>query len=404
MDGRCIDMRISKDVLESHLVASGYWLDDRLRKRNAYVLSPAAYAVDETQYAELTTLARALYARIRETSARVVSLARSTRLTHPEAALLGLAKSGVRGLRSPVEHDGSIPPVIKVDLMEDVDGRYRIAEADVYNPRGFGYLALLDATIPRGFERVGGGMDELATMIARFAAGEQCPIIVSGYEGYYYPTYRILSDELIARSVHTGVLHESEIADKPIIIDRIRAIFSIPDTLYARPDLRRVLLSKADGGALRTFMPPAAYLGSKALLPIYGECPTVARYLPKTTLIGRRDGREFEPNGTGMLLKGVMSSGHKNIVFSRKDPAGFARTLAQARTHRHPQWIAQEEVPQQTFAVPVFDGHERVVREYYLRLTAYITSDGLLGLEVTGRQDGFVHGAPDCIQIPCVRV
>lgn len=404
MHDPCIDLGITRENLEKHLARTGYWLDAERRRRNAYVLSPAAYAVSEAQHAELTTLSRALYASIERVSARLCALARSRRLTHPEAALLGLAKSGIRGLRAPHEHDGSIPPVIKVDLMEDRDGSYRIAEADVYNPRGFGYLALLDATIPAGFERVGGGMDALATLVAQFAEGDQCPIIVSGYEGYYYPTYRILADELIARSVQAGVVLESELADKPIIVERLRATFSIPDTLYARPDLRDALLAKSRDGSLRSFMPPAAYLGSKAFLPAYAECPTVARFLPKTTLIGRRDGRDFALNGTGALLKNVTSSGHKNIVFSRRDPEGFARMLAEARTRRHPHWIVQEEVEQRRVSVVVFDGHERTAREYFLRLTAYITRDGLLGLEVTGREDGFVHGAPDCIQIPCVRV
>lgn len=404
MHDQCIDMGISRASLEEHLVSSGYWLGNERRRRNAYVLSPSAYAVSGQQRIQLDALARALYASIERVSARLSTLGRSKHLTHEESFFLALAKNGVRGLQPPREHDGSIPPVIKVDLMQSSDGSFKIAEADVYNPRGFGYLALLDATIPAEFARVGSGMSGLAGHVARVANGAQVPIIVSTYETYYEPTYQILAHALLEQGIHAGVLREEDLAGKPFIIERIRALFSIPDTLFARPSLREHLLDMYRGGQLRTYMPPAAYLGSKAFLPAYAECPTVAEFMPKTVLLGRRHANNIPLNGSGMLLKGVVSSGHKNIVFSRKDPDGFVHTFETAQRQRNPLWILQEEVQQSPVPIVVFDGDDRVTREYFVRLTAYIERAGLLGLEVTGREDGFVHGAPDCIQIPCVHV
>lgn len=68
-----------------------------------------------------------------------------------------------------------------------------------------------------------------------------------------------------------------------------------------------------------------------------------------------------------------------------------------------PNCILQKQVPQVGVPIAVFgDDGARVVQDYYLRIIAYVTADGILDVEVTGRPDRKVHGAPDCIQIPTI--
>ena len=106
-----------------------------------------------------------------------------------------------------------------------------------------------------------------------------------------------------------------------------------------------------------------------------------------------------------MILKGVVSSGMKQIIFSDREPGRFLEMLAQAGNYKAPAWILQQQVQPVPLPVLVFDETgARIEEKHYLRVTAYITADGVLGVDVTGRKNPMVHGAKDCIQIPVVSV
>lgn len=398
-----VDMGLERSVIEQHLRQTGYWGCEHTRIRNAFVLSPCAYVVSGAQRSCLDRISRAVYAGVSMLGGKISSLARLKRLENGEAFFLGLAKSGVRGLLTPYEYDGRVPPIMKVDIMQTRDGTYAIAEVDAYNPRGFGYLELLNGTIPNGFRPCGPGVRAIAQELALQTPGASWTIIVSEMERYYEPTFHILAHALRAKGVQAEVVRESVLAEDAKRIEAISHVFVVPSSCDIHPHVRNRLMERVRDGSLSCFFPPAAFLGSKAFLPFLEQQGGLGEWIPSSALVCRREDPRMHMGGEDVLLKGVMSSGHKNIIFSSRDRQRFEETLASALRQQRPAWMMQREVKQDCFPMVVFDNDGvRHTRSYFLRLTAYISMDGLVGLEVTGRENGFVHGAPDCIQIPAV--
>ena len=227
-------------------------------------------------------------------------------------------------------------------------------------------------------------------------------IIVSEYERYYETAFNIFARSLERLGISLLVLREQDL-DTPLALYG-RGILLIPDTLNQNPLLRDWLVDKYREGNLQTFFPPVAYLGSKGFLPYLREYQGMDEFIPRTILVGRK--KEFpagmELGGT-LVLKASVSSGLKHVLFSDLDKNIFEAALEKARALKNPSWILQEQVPQESVPIVVFDDRgNREVKEYYLRVTAYVAANGIVDVEVTGRTDRKVHGAPDCIQLPVI--
>ena len=150
-----ISLGLSREHLQAYLEATGYWGTAELRRRNAYVLSPSAYVLSPRQKTQLDRLSQATFGAVCRLSGHLSKLAGEHSLTNPDAQFLSLARTGLRGLPSPAEIAGAAPPLLIVDLVQDEEGKFFIAEADAYNPRGFGYMALLDGSMPNSLKRSG---------------------------------------------------------------------------------------------------------------------------------------------------------------------------------------------------------------------------------------------------------
>ena len=398
------DLGLRRDQLEEYLVRIGYWKYEEFRKRHAYVLSPSAYVMSVTQQDALARLGKAAYAGISKLSGELSRLARERSLTNNEAQFLKLAGKSTRGLLAPHELDGDAPPLLKIDLIQDVDGNYRVAEVDSYNARGFGYFALLDGTIPEGFSRVGEGIRVLAQCMQdrQRSPDAEWFIIISDFERFYETVFGILASTLARHGVHVRLVREQEAATV-LSKSEYPHVLIIPESMHAYPAVREQIVARYCDGDIRTLYPPAAYLGSKAFLPFLAAQAGMREFIPPCALVSKK----FDPmagfNGAPLVLKGVMSSGMKRIVFSDLEPDRFSASYGAARGTKNPVWILQEQVPQTPIPIVVFDSDgRRTKRSYFLRITAYATAKGFLGAEVTGREDRMVHGAPDCIQIPVI--
>ena len=390
-DISAIDLGLSVRDVQQYLVGCGYWGTETLRARNACTLTPCALALSRDALNGLDQLARQTYAALASTQQRIHALATARSLTNADAAFVKLARRAARDLLAPGECE-LVPPVVKLDCVI-TDGSFKVVEVDAYNPRGYGYLALLNALVPTG-KRAGGGIAELAKRMRAQSDGAW-RFLVPEYERYYEPGYRILCAALAAEGIDAICVRESELVDGA---DLDMATFVIPDTLHELPALRTALMGRYREGCLTTFYPPCAYLGTKALLPTIAA--EASGYVPKTALVSRMHDPRAAFSGE-TLLKGVVSSGMKQVLFSDEDGDAFERAYLDARQQKTPQWVIQEAVSQAPIPVTVFgeDGARRVA-PYYLRVIAYATRDGLLGAEVTGRPDRRVHGAPDCVQMP----
>ena len=408
MPDQTVDLGISREYLEKYLTHSGLWSTPERRQRNRYVLSPSAYAVSAAQRDNLETLGRATYKAVERLQETIAAHAAAAKKTNEHRKLLKLGRRAARGLLDPeTDRADIIPPVLKVDLVQHASGCYSIAEVDAYNPRGLGYLALLEESLPTECrtKRFPGIALLCEMLLQKGDPGTAWTILLSEYERFYEPAFDILARSCVERGVQASIVRERDVAgERGRFVNGPRFhLLLIPETLDHHPDVRVSLMELYRKGVLQTFYPPTAYLGSKAYLPFLRTQEGMSTFLPKTSLVSSKDDPAEVLRAGPSVLKGTVSSGMKKVIFSDLEPERFEKTLAEARATKTPSWILQEQVLTHAVPVVVFDeGGKRITRDYFLRVVAHITKDGVLDVEVTGRPDRMVHGAPDCIQLPVI--
>ncbi len=391
------DIGNTRRDLERYLQDVGYWATPEDRARYAYVLSPCAYVLNAEQKAAMERMAKAVYGAVVSLSERLSAFALARSLSNNDAQFLALATSATRGLVPPSQNAGRVPPVLKVDLMQDATGAYKIAEVDSYNPRGLAFVSLIDATAP-GRLLCGPGIRVIADMM-RSISEDPWDIIVSERERFYVRAFDVMRKRLLLAGIRTRLVSENTLTEESLP----SRVLMIPETLDRNIVGRDLLVKAYADGTLTSLFPPAPYLGSKAFLPYLASQPGMEEFVPACSLVNKRTDPLTVCNGGPYVLKGFMSSGMKQILFSDADARSFSETFAKARTEKRSAWMMQNAVPQNPYDIDVFEYGGTLVRPYYLRITAYVSARGLVGAVVTGRPDKKVHGAPDCIQIPVIR-
>lgn len=396
-----VDLGHKRDALDSYLATSGYWGTTEDRERYNYVLSPCAYGITQRQQQDLERLGRTLFRAVEDLNQKLCTIGSGKGpSTHDEGRLFRLANTAARSLLRPTDGELRIPPILKVDLVQDREGRYFVVEADAYNPRGLGYIALLEGTVPEQYARYPG----VRGVVERLQSLPRWSLIVSEFERYYETPFRIFAQAATKLGVPVSIVREHELALGGLDLLH-EGVVTIPESLDQHPHVRDLLLHARTDGRIETFFPPVAYLGSKAFLPTLRLYPGMDEFIPPSRLVGKKTGRSDEgiDFGKSLVLKAAVSSGLKKVFFSDLDGMQFETALAAAMGQKTPGWILQEQVQQEAVPVPVFDSlGARTTVDYFLRITAYICAEEVLYVEVTGRPDRKVHGAPDCIQIPTV--
>lgn len=401
-----VDMDVSRDSLQSYLQECGYWANESLRTRYKYELSPSAYVVSKTQREQLDRLAITTHQSLSNLAQRLQEIGqKKSPSSHEEGRLLKLAHLSTRGLLRPAHSQGLVPPLVKVDLVQTPTGEYRIVEVDTYNPRGLGFVALLEGTVPAELQeyRLPGLSGVAQILRGAESSKDSWHLIVSDYERFYESSFRIFADAMRAHDVSIEVIRAEELAQDPSRLQQMSRLIIVPDTLDAHPQVREALLEVCQGDT-EVLFPPQAYLGSKAFLPYLRSYEGMSEFIPPSMLVGKRCGFIESTLNTAepLVLKAAVSSGLKKVYFSDIDES-FEAILASASKQKNPSWVLQEQVPQQSTPVVIFDDiGNRITRDYYLRVTAYIAADGVIDVEVTGRPDRKVHGAPDCIMLPAI--
>ena len=399
-----IETGLSRHDIESYLVGCGYWGTPEDRERYSFLLSPAAYALTPSERGDLARFAGATWNAAVSLQERLCDIAarQTGPATNGDGRLLRLANNATRGLYSPRDGERRIPPILKVDLMLCQDGRFQIAEVDAYNPRGLGYVALLQGSMPNGTPQYP-GLDGVYAELSK--GGNNLRIVVSEYERFYETAFKVLARALVARGMDVRVIRARDIASGDEHIEDGDRLLSIPDTLDAHASIRNDLLSRYRDGRIGAFFPPTSYLGSKAFLPELRNMPGMAEFMPETALVGKtyKDFEGFFTLDVPLVLKATVSSGLKGVLFSDLDPDAFGSTLSWVRQQMNASWILQAQVKQEAVPVPVFEEDGSITTQHhFFRITAYVTEGGIIYAEVTGRPDPKVHGAKDCIQIPTV--
>lgn len=409
LDKQFCSLKISQQQLETYLEKTGYWGTPYLRERNQFVMSPCAYYVSTAQQNELAVIGKEIYAALGRIAQQIYSISVKKPRNRDEQELIGIATRSSKKLLTPEDTvDSSIPPVIKVDMVQDLNGNYFVVEVDAYNPRGLGFNALLDgkALLSHKECKTYGTIAVLAQLILQFNSAGTVTYIVSEHERYYEPSFQILQQELGKFGVDMVLVRERDCKDAAKVIDQITCrtkgcVFMIPESLED-PELRSALLSGYKDHSLQFFFPPKAYLGSKLLLPYMNSHKQVNGFIPSTVLMSKyHDIEKMNFNGE-MVLKAGQSSGMKGVLFSDLNPEEFKKCFAEESKKKRPSWVLQRHVSQKSLSLEVFDRGNTRFQDYYLRIIAQFSANGVIGLDITGRPDRMVHGAPDCVMIPAI--
>ena len=410
-----------KEVIDG----SGIWTGAR-GETHAFLLSPSVYEITTGQRQELSALGYALYDCLAGLS-HIAVIAYDRHLNYGN--VWGLARkvfsTGVPSMYTELQgmNVRHLPKLLKVDLMVDRNGHFRIAEIDGHNKHGVGYstlgLRFRQALYPEA-KSLPGTVMALAIEIKRLEHN-RLKLFYADQERFYLPEFEIVRQEFLKHGIDCLIVSEME-ADNGFLEE---GLFLDLPFLYHHMEHYSRIVAAYKAGNVSFIIPPKPFLGAKGVLAllrndggnpqlealmrtfIRGQSLDIVRgYIPETLLVGRQ-AKGFEAirrlvADKRYVLKESISSGMKGTVFS--DSPDFETVLVGACCSRL-NWILQEEVENQP---QTFSWYEKAngdapmlqtSSDWYMRVTVQYVNRVLADAIVTARRDKSVHGAKDCLQL-----
>ena len=415
--------------LRSVVDESGLWRGDRAESHKI-LLSPSVYRITESQRCELAGLGVALRECLKGLS-HIAVIVHNSEPNH-RGTWLKIRRVFTTGVPS-VYHEfqgmriRDIPRLLKLDLMVDVNGQFKIAEIDGHNKHGIGYSTLgmkfRDALYPGSVTLP--GVAKLIAEDAKLMKQKEVKIFYADQERFYIPEFEIARNEISKHGVNCSLFSEME---SRACSEILSGFFLDLPFLYKKPEFYRIIGNSYRSGAVRFIIPPKPFLGAKGVLALLRNddkdakleailhsfieaefLELVRRFIPYTLLLGKEASR-LNPVNVQMcnkrfILKESVSSGMKGIVFSTD--GDYNKTLERACASKM-NWILQEEIVNQPQQFSWFDGVNgtelRTSDDWFMRVTAHYVNGTLGDLIVTARRDKAVHGGKDCLQLGTIIV
>jgi hypothetical protein len=411
--------------LNTVISESGIWNGPR-QESHGFLLSPSVYHITKAQQQELSHLGYALYDCMLGLS-HIATISYDPKLNYDGAWLYArrIFSTGVPKIYQELQgiNIRDIPRLLKVDLMVNKNGDFKIAEVDGHNKHGVGYSTLglrfrealyPDATALRGV------VNTLSKEVQRLGYTE-LKLFYADQERFYIPEFEIASQEFQKYGICCQVVSEMEANEKFLQ----KGLFLDLPFLYHKAELYKPIIDGYKTGKVCFIIPPKPFLGAKGVLGLLRNdthdaqvesllrtfikgksLDHVRRYIPETLLVGKQaEGLEAVKRRVeqrSYVLKESISSGMKGTVFS--DSPEFASTLAIA-CQSNMNWVLQEEVVNQpqTFSWYENGGKEnpelKTSNDWYMRVTTQYVNRELADVIITARRDKSVHGAKDCLQL-----
>jgi hypothetical protein len=416
------------NTLTSVIAASGIWNGARSQS-HAFLLSPSVYRITRAQQKELSDLGYAIYDCLLGLS-HIAVIVYDPLLNYGGAwrAVRRVFSTGVPRFYQELQgiNVRRIPKLLKVDLMVDEAGKFRIAEIDGHNKHGLGYstlgLRFRQALYPEA-EALPGSVRSLSSEIQRLGHNE-VKVFYADQERFYIPEFEVAAQEFGKYGIACQVVSEMEAQD-----DFLRhGLFLDLPFLYRRPELYNTISQAYKAGQVSFVIPPKPFLGSKGVLALLRNdtgnvqleallrsfikqqsLDLVRRYIPETVLVGKQaEGFGAVTERTSRkryVLKESISSGMKGTVFS--SAPDFEVVLAGA-CKSNMNWVLQEEVVNQPQTFSWFAPEHgnpyqlKTSSDWFMRVTTQYVNHRLADVIVTARRDKSVHGAKDCLQLGTV--
>lgn len=428
-----------RSILEAVMEESGFWQGEQ-RFTHGFLLSPSVFTLSTDQQGQLAAIASAL-------EQCLIGLAKMAAVAcDPHQGqticwqMLGkIFRTGIPGFYHPLQvaYPEQTPAICKVDLLEDADGHFWIAEIDGHNKHGLGYSVLarrLKTALGKSSAHDYPGVAPLLAEEVKAKGNSKLTVIYANQERFYRPELLVLASELAKSGVDLEVIDEIDWeSERPLPT----VLLDLPEYNHNQR-LRETLASAYFEGEVSFLIPPKPFLGSKAILAILrndgmagiigqtGHQSTLAKdeeleemlrqfieaealekirgHIPPTFLVSKRLGRVKISQDTWVelaksdhyLLKGVVSSGMKQVYFPDDD--GYWRELDQSAATYYLR-ILQREVEQTTRVFGYWEGKEYHEAPFYSRLTLHASQGRIADVIATSRQDKRTHGAKDCLQL-----
>ncbi|MBP6931281.1 MAG: hypothetical protein KBD48_02430 [Candidatus Pacebacteria bacterium] len=416
-----------KKSLMNAISESGIWNGSR-EQSHAFLLSPSVYSITSAQKKELEDLGFAIFDCLRGISQiAVVSAMPNFGYQNSWATLRNIFGTGVPKMYHELQgmHPSRIPQLVKLDLMLDQEGQFKIAEIDGHNKHGIGYSTLgkmlKEATHPLSTS-LPGVVKSLSKEIIR-QKHSSLNFFYADQERFYIPEFEIAQKEFSKHGIECKLFSETEATDA----DMQSGLFLDLPFLYRKPSLYSKLIQSYKDGNVSFVIPPKPFLGSKGLLAILrndthddhiesilksfmsSESLNLLRsYIPETYIVGKQglDAKSIneKTNFKRYVLKEAISSGMKGTLFSGTPE--FESTLGEACGSKM-NWILQEEVSNSDQSFSFYEhGSEdlQTAHNWNMRVTVQYVQRQLADIIVTARRDKAVHGAKDCIQLGSIIV
>jgi hypothetical protein len=413
------------EKLSTVIDGSGIWNGPR-RQSHAFFLSPSVYQITEAQRDELSRLGFALYDCMMGLS-HIATIAYDRNLNYGGSWLLArrVFSTGVPKVYQELQgmNIRHVPKLLKVDLMVDQSGRFKIAEVDGHNKHGVGYstlgLRFREALFPEA-KSLPGTVKTLAEEVRRLGH-DQIKLFYADQERFYIPEFEIARQEFAKYGIDCQVVSEMD-ADEQFIQS---GLFLDLPFLYHRIGLYEGITDAYRKGNVSFIIPPKPCLGAKGVLALLRNdggnlqleallrsfirthsLELVRTYIPETLLVGKQaegfDSVNERVSRKRYVLKESISSGMKGTVFS--DDPEFQKVLTGA-CRSNMNWILQEEVVNQPQNFSWFEhgnGHDPELKasgDWFMRVTVQYVNRMLADAIVTARRGKSVHGAKDCLQL-----
>jgi hypothetical protein len=409
---------------------SGIWKGARASS-HAFRLSPSVFSITRQQRDELKRLGFALNDCLLGLShIAVIAYDQSLNYSGPWTKFRKVFSTGVPKVYQQLQgmNTKDVCKLLKVDLMMDVDGNFKIAEIDGHNKHGLGYSTLgkrfRQALYPDALA-LPGAVKLLAAEVAR-QGFDHLKLFYADQERFYVPEFEVARQEFQAEG-GTLLLLPEEMTNLSMVQS---GLFLDLPFLYHNTNLYDPLIAGYRAGEVRFVIPPKPFMGAKGVLALLRNdegdpdveavlrafitvksLELVRSYIPETYLVGQHalstEQVQALVAAKKYVLKESISSGMKGTVFS--DEAIFSETLrGAAKTNLN--WVLQEEVlnqPQEFSWYEAAGNRAPVLHtadDWFMRVTVQYVSSQLADVIVTARRDKAVHGAKDCIQIGTVIV
>lgn len=407
------------------IAQSGMWNGQRAES-HAFLLSPSVYTLTQAQEQELSSLGIALYDCLFGLShIAVIAYDRGLNYRGPWFLARTVFSTGVPKIYQALQgmNPKHIPQLLKLDLMVDQSGAFKIAEIDGHNKHGVGYSTLgmrfREALYPDA-KALPGTVSAIVEEMKRQGHTE-LKLFYSDQERFYIPEFEVAGQEFKKYGINCRIVSEIT-ADSKFMQ---RGLFLDLPFLNKRNKLYQDIIPAYCSGNVQFIIPPKPFLGAKGVLALLRNdtederlesllqsfikkqsLELVRSYIPETLLVGKgmshSDVIKNRLTQKRYVLKKSISSGMKGTIFSDSD--AFAAAFAQASETKM-DWILQEEVTNQPQLFSWFEkesgtGHElHTSHDWFMRVTVQYVRRKLADVIITARRDKSVHGAKDSLQL-----